>query len=76
MVRPLICMAKKSFLLVSLKENKAKKLAEVISNKTCRKMLDYLAEKKHVTESEIAKELKIPISTVHYNLDNLHKQKA
>ncbi len=62
---------KKSFLLVSLNENKAKKIAEVISNKTCRKMLDYLTDKKDSTESEMAKELKIPISTVHYNMKAL-----
>ena len=64
-------MAKKSFLLVSLKESKAKKIAEVISNKTCRKILDYLAERKDATESEIAKQLSIPISTVHYNMKAL-----
>ncbi|MBN1544364.1 helix-turn-helix transcriptional regulator [Candidatus Woesearchaeota archaeon] len=64
-------MAKKSFLLVSLNENKAKKLAEVISNNTCRKILDFMAEKKDATESEIAKELNIPISTVHYNMKAL-----
>ncbi|MBU2561035.1 MAG: helix-turn-helix domain-containing protein [Nanoarchaeota archaeon] len=64
-------MTKKSFLLVSLNESKAKKLAEVISNNTCRKILDFMAEKKDVTESEIAKELNIPISTVHYNMKAL-----
>ena len=64
-------MAKKSFLLVSLKENKAKKLAEVISNKTCRKILDFMAEKKDATESEVAKKLGIPLSTVHYNMKAL-----
>ena len=64
-------MTKKSFLLVSLKEDKAKKLAEVISNKTCRKILDYLADKKDATESAIAKDLNIPISTVHYNMKAL-----
>ena len=37
-------MAKRSFLLVSLKERKAKKLAQVISNETSRKILDYLDE--------------------------------
>jgi len=64
-------MAKKSFLLVSLNENKAKKLAEVISNNTCRKILDFMSEKKDVTESELSKELSIPISTVHYNMQAL-----
>ncbi len=59
-----------SFMLVSLEENKAKKLAQVISNDTSRKILDLLA-KKDSTETEISKELGIPISTVHYNLKAL-----
>jgi len=64
-------MAKKeTFLLVSLNEKKAKRLAEVISNNTCRKILDHLA-KGEASESEISKELDIPISTVHYNLKHL-----
>ena len=64
-------MAKESFLLVSLKGNKAKKLAQVISNKTSRRILDFLAENKKATESELASELSLPISTVHYNLKHL-----
>ena len=66
-------MAKQSFLLVSLKENKAKELAQVISNDSCRRILDYLAEKEHSTETEIAQRLALPISTVHYNLQQLMK---
>ena len=66
-------MAKESFLLVSLNEDKAKDLAQVITNKSCRKILDFLADKKDATESEIAKKTKIPISTVHYNLQQLVK---
>ena len=60
-------MAREKFLLVSLNESKAKKLAQVISNETCRKILDYLADKE-ASESDLAKKLSIPISTVHYNL--------
>ncbi len=63
-------MAKEKFLLVSLNEDKAKKLAQVISNETSRKILDDLAEKES-TESELAEKLNIPISTVHYNLQAL-----
>jgi len=62
------------FLLVSLNEDKAKKLAQIISNDTCRKIIDFLAEKES-TESEIAKQLNVPISTVHYNLQQLMKSK-
>jgi len=59
-----------TFLLVSLEEDKAKKLAQVISNDTCRKILDYLAAKKS-TETELAQALTIPLPTVHYNLKHL-----
>jgi len=63
-------MKEESFLLVSLKEEKAKKLARVITNETCRKILDYLA-KKSATETEIAEKLQLPLSTVHYNIKHL-----
>ncbi len=66
-------MARDKFLLVSLKENKAKELAQIISNESCRKILDYLAENNDATESELAEKLGIPISTVHYNLKHLVK---
>ncbi len=68
-------MGEESFLLVSLKESKAKKLAEVISNETCRKILDFLATKKTATETDISKQLNLPISTVHYNLKHLLENK-
>jgi DNA-binding transcriptional ArsR family regulator len=65
-------MAKKeSFVLVSLEEGKSKKLAQSIGNKTCRKILNFLADNDNATESHIAKELKIALSTVHYNLKQL-----
>jgi DNA-binding transcriptional ArsR family regulator len=63
-------MTRESFLLVSLKEEKAKKLAQVISNESCRKILDFLSNKES-TETELAKKIGIPISTVHYNLRHL-----
>ena len=58
------------FLLVSLEEDKAKKLAQVISNDTARKILDFLSDK-DATESELAKALKIPLSTIHYNMKQM-----
>jgi DNA-binding transcriptional ArsR family regulator len=59
-----------NFLLISLEEKKAKKIAEAINNETSRKILDHLA-KKECTESDLSKELNIPISTIHYNLKQL-----
>ena len=63
-------MANKNFLLLSLEDDKIKKVSNVISNESCRKILDYLSDKE-ATESEIAEKLQIPISTVHYNLSQL-----
>ena len=66
-------MADEPFLLVSLEEEKSKKLAQVLSNDTSRKILDFMSKREFTTESEVAKELKLPISTDHYNLDLLFK---
>jgi predicted transcriptional regulator len=61
------------YILVSLEEEKAKHLANIISNSTSRKVLDHLSTKDEASESEIAKELNLPISTIHYNLQQLKK---
>ena len=65
-------MAKEKFLLISLSEPKVKQLAQTIANESSRKILDYLADK-DATESELAEKLEVPISTVHYNLQQLKK---
>ena len=63
-------MTKKNFLLLSMEDEKIKKVSNVISNESCRKILDYLSDRDS-TESELAEKLQIPISTVHYNLQQL-----
>lgn len=63
-------MAEEPFVLVSLKEDKAKKLTQTLSNPTARKILDLLSNKEY-TESALAKELKQPMSTIHYNIKHL-----
>jgi DNA-binding transcriptional ArsR family regulator len=63
-------MTEESFILLNLKDSKAKKMAQVISNETSRKILEYLTNKE-ATETQIAKALNIPASTVHYNLKHL-----
>ncbi len=67
-------MAKEKFILVSLKEDQSKKLAQVISNNASRKILDYLSEK-DATESELSEKLGMPLSTIHYNIQALVKGK-
>jgi predicted transcriptional regulator len=66
-------MSKDPFLLVSLEESQSKELAQVISNDTARKILDYLSKNETATESKIAKDLKTALSTVHYNIQALVK---
>ncbi len=61
-------MAKESFILVSLEDEKTKKLSQSITNETCRKILNYLSEKEDTTESQISQDLAIPMPTVNYNM--------
>ena len=62
------------FVLVSLNDKKSKKIAEVISNETARKILDYLGDKNKVSPIELSKKLNVPISTITYNLKLLNEQ--
>jgi len=63
-------MTGKKYLLISMDDERAKRLADVLGNKTCKKIIDLLAEKDS-SEKDIADELKIPINTVEYNLKKL-----
>ena len=67
-------MGKKNFLLLSLDDDKAKSIANTVSNSTCKKILDFLSSSDG-TETEISEALKMPISTVHYNLKQLVSSK-
>lgn len=60
------------FILVNLEDNKSKELAQVISSDTSRKILNLLSEKSYA-ETDIAKKLDLPLSTVHYNVQALLK---
>ena len=66
-------MDEEKYLMVSLKEEKTKMIAEVINNKTCKKILNLLAEsyKKELSQEDISKELKLPLNTVGYNIKKL-----
>jgi DNA-binding transcriptional ArsR family regulator len=67
-------MAEDSFVLISLKDEKAKKLGELLGNPTAKKILELLAKKEY-TATDLAKEMNIPLSTIHYNLTNLEQGK-
>lgn len=63
-------MVNDKFLLVSLEEDKAKKLTQVISSETARKILNILSEKE-LSETDLSKKLNLPLNTVHYNIQQL-----
>ena len=66
-------MADDKFLLVSMDDERAKSLSEVLSNKTCKKIIEHLAEKDESSEKDISLALKIPLNTVEYNIKKLLK---
>jgi len=61
----------KNYLMVSLEDSESKQLAQVLSNDTSRAIMKYMTEHERVTETEIASAMDIPLSTVHYNIQNL-----
>lgn len=58
--------------MLSLDDKKSKDIANVLSNESCRKILDFLAEHSS-SESDIAKSLNLPASTINYNIKLLQK---
>lgn len=68
-------MSEEPFVMLSLKDDKAKKLAHALTNKSANKILTYLANHEGASEAEIAKALNLPISTVNYTMKVLVEAK-
>jgi len=66
-------MASDKFIMMNLEDEKLKSVSEVLGNKTCKKIIDYLSEKKDASEKDLADALNIPINTTEYNLKKLIK---
>jgi DNA-binding transcriptional ArsR family regulator len=60
----------KKYISVDINDERMSKIAEILANKTAKKILNLLAEKE-LSESDIANELGIAINTVEYNLKKL-----
>lgn len=58
------------FVMFDLQDKKSKDIATLLSNDSARLILSHLSEHPS-SESDLAKSLKIPLSTVHYNVQNL-----
>ncbi|MDD5191720.1 MAG: beta-propeller domain-containing protein [Candidatus Nanoarchaeia archaeon] len=61
------------FVLFGLDDENSKSVAEVIGNKTCKKILNFLGDVKEASEKDISDKLGMPINTVEYNLNKLVK---
>lgn len=66
-------MTDEPFIMISM--DQAKSVANALTNKSATKILDFLANNSGATESEIAKALKLPVSTVNYNMKALLESK-
>ncbi len=63
-------MTSKKYLMFDLDDDKLSLLTDVLSNKTSKKILEYLADKE-ASETEISRDLNLPANTVNYNVKNL-----
>jgi len=68
-------MDEEKFIMVSLDDENSKDLAEVLGNKTCKKIVNYLVDVKEASEKDLSDALEIPINTVEYNLKKLLKSR-
>jgi len=64
-------MVDEKFMLISMEDDRAKKLAEVLGNKSCKKIIDYLADNEEASVKDISDALGIPINTAEYNVKKL-----
>jgi len=58
------------YIMFSIEDNRIKQLSEALSSPSCKKILNLLSEKE-LTETDIAKELKVPLNTIDYNIKKL-----
>ena len=63
-------MAEK-YLNIDLNDEKSSIIAEVLGNKTCKRIINILADFSELSENDISLKLKIPLNTVEYNLKKL-----
>src|SRR3989344_4984577 len=62
-------MAEKK-IMISIDDERASKLADILGNKTAKNILSYLADKES-SEVDISKNLNLPANTVNYNVKKL-----
>jgi predicted transcriptional regulator len=64
-------MDENKFMLISMEDESSKAVAEVLGSKTCKKIINYLAEIKEASQKDLSDALKIPMNTLDYNMKKL-----
>ncbi len=59
------------FIMIGLDDERSKKMAEVMGNLTCKKILNYLADINEASQKDISDALNIPMNTLDYNIKKL-----
>lgn len=62
----------KKYITLSLDDERISYISKVIGNRTCKRIIELLTTEE-LTETEISERLKIPLTTVHYNIEQLLK---
>jgi DNA-binding transcriptional ArsR family regulator len=65
-------MVNEKIISLDLNDSRMKHISEIFGSESCKKILNLLAEKE-MTESEISKELQMPLNSVDYNVKKLVK---
>jgi DNA-binding transcriptional ArsR family regulator len=64
-------MADEKFVLVSMDDERLKSLSDVLGNRTCKKIIEHLAENKEASEKDLSDSLGIAMNTIEYNMKKL-----
>jgi predicted transcriptional regulator len=64
-------MDENHFMLISLEDSKSKSISEVLGSKTCKKIINYLSERKEASQQDLSNALSIPMNTLDYNVKKL-----
>lgn len=60
------------YLMLDLNDENSQEIAEIMTNKTCKLILNFLVEKDG-SETDISRDLKLPLNTIDYNVKKLLK---
>jgi DNA-binding transcriptional ArsR family regulator len=58
---------------LDLNDENSSTIAEILGNKTCKKILGFIAENEGLSETDISRKLAIPANTINYNIKKLVK---